>query len=65
MSFVTEKVVSTKNIQITRFTENQFLREDVSVWASWSHSLDMHLGCGPVVLGSSQSSLSALAHPWK
>ena len=32
------KVVGTKDLQKTRFTENQFLWEDAKVWAYWSPS---------------------------
>ena len=47
------KVVETKDLQITRFTEeNQFLWEDIKVWALWSHPFDMCLSRGPLFLAS-------------
>ena len=44
-----EKVVGTKDLQITRFTEEnlwKFLWEDRKVQACWNHSFDMRLRCG-------------------
>ena len=59
------KVVGTKGLQITRFTENQLLWEDVKVWASWNHCFDMHLSCGPcVVCFFPKFPRGSLAHPW-
>ena len=52
------KVVGTKGLQITRFTENQFLWENVRVWAYWNLFFDIHLSYGPVFV-SFLSSLRA------
>ena len=51
---------STDNQIYQRFTENQFLWEDVTVWADWSHSFEMRLRCGPVFV----SFLSSLGSHW-
>ena len=57
MSFCNEgKVIGikrfTENQIYRRFLENQFLWEDVRVWASQHHFLDVPCSCGPVFFAS-------------
>ena len=60
------KVVGTKDLQRTRFTENQVRWEDVKVWAYWNHSLleSLVLLWASLLCCFPEFPQGSLTHPW-